>query len=596
MSELNIEGKINRHGFCIKKSSYTTEILNEIKSKFIAKPKTDEDDEKDLEKKKFYVFYEDDTFLVLPKFCYKLKFDFNKKIKYKDNNYKKFKFTITKISYSNQKRKFKTKRKPYDYQQIILDFLDEHFKKCDENNVPKGGILKLDCGAGKTVLASIIAAKLKVKTLIVVPQNPIMEQWIEEFKEFSTAKVGIIQGKKIEIEDKDIVIAMVHSLSLKSYDPSVFKDFGLVIYDEVHHLGAKKFSLCLQKTSFEYTIGLSATPERVDGTMFVINWSVGDILYSMQRELNYRIWIKKINYMSTDMAFKEKKRWFKGRMAFDTQGTLKKMLSIPSRINLVCSVILKLILLDRKILILSNSIEHLSKLCSTVDEELSKLKNKNKDVAEKDYKTHVYIGSTKKNVRENIRINGDIIFATIQLVEEGFNIKRLDTIVFASPVSIPTQKQTKEVKSTKKLVQSIGRILRKNELDDISQVPLVIDFCDELSAFKTWTKKRQTFYDQKKWFVQNYDFKDNKLISIQEDSDKIESDKSVSSNISNTSKNFLMNDNFIFKELKDENFIHNKLIIKKKELDNEFEFDGVNDDMYVDKIKENKTFEDAFKI
>ena len=140
----------------------------------------------------------------------------------------------------------------------------------------------LDCGAGKTVLGHVLASLIGLKTLIIVPTQPIFEQWIEEFEENSNARVGTIQGEKIDVENKDVVIAMLKSVSVKNYNPSIFEGFGLVIYDEVHHFGARVYSKSLQKSSFEYTIGLSATPERIDDTMFVVNWNIGEILYSMQ--------------------------------------------------------------------------------------------------------------------------------------------------------------------------------------------------------------------------------------------------------------------------------------------------------------------------
>ena len=57
---------------------------------------------------------------------------------------------------------------------------------------------------------------------------------------------------------------MIHSISAIDYDQDVLNEFGLVILDEVHHLGSRMFSKTLLKTSAEYTIGLSATPDRAD--------------------------------------------------------------------------------------------------------------------------------------------------------------------------------------------------------------------------------------------------------------------------------------------------------------------------------------------
>ena len=575
---LVINGKLNQYGFCVKKSNFNKDVINTLKEKFVAIPTGFEDTEKEKEKKKFCVFYEDAKYLVLPKFCYKLEFEPDKKISFNNKKYNKIKFSIDKITYKNTKCNIETTRKPYDYQELILDHLLNYFKECDKNKLPKGGIIQLDCGGGKTVLAECLACLLNVKTLIIVPQQPILEQWIDEFKDFSNARIGLIQGPKADVKDKDVVIAMVQSLSLKDYDLSIFEGFGLVIYDEVHHLGARKFSKALQKTSFEDTIGLSATPDRADDTTFVINWNIGEILYSMQRELDYKIWIKRINFTSSNALYKVKNRWFKGRIAANTASTRKNLLSLTSRNNLVCSVIMKLILLNRKILILSETLEHLSKLCLCVDNELSKLRNKGV-IKEDEYKTHVYIGSTKKDSRKFIKQNGNIIFATIQLVEEGFDVKRLNTVVFASPVSIPTDKETKQLKTAKKLIQSIGRILRKNELDSISDVPIVIDFADDLGFYKTWGKRRDIIYRKKKWFVQDYHFKDCEQIeNLDSDSDsETKSNLSKSSNSSKSSKNILKNDKKIFFDIEDEEFIHKNLIIKKDKQGNiEDEF-NIND-------------------
>ena len=61
------------------------------------------------------------------------------------------------------------------------------------------------------------------------------------------AKVGRIQGQIVDIEDKDIVIGMLQSLSMKEYPAEVFQDFGLTIIDETYHIGAEVFSRALFK-------------------------------------------------------------------------------------------------------------------------------------------------------------------------------------------------------------------------------------------------------------------------------------------------------------------------------------------------------------
>ena len=86
------------------------------------------------------------------------------------------------------------------------------------NNDNYGGLLDLYTGAGKTVLALYLLSKIKKKTLIIVHKGFLLDQWIERINQFlPNAKIGKIQGQIIDIEDKDIVIGMLQSLSMKEY-------------------------------------------------------------------------------------------------------------------------------------------------------------------------------------------------------------------------------------------------------------------------------------------------------------------------------------------------------------------------------------------
>ena len=135
-----------------------------------------------------------------------------------------------------------------------------------------GGIISLPCGDGKTCIAINIITKLNVPTLVIVNKSFLLDQWMESIKKFTNARVGIIQGNKIEIDDVDIVIGMLQSLSMKDYHYSIFSKFDMVIIDEVHNVATKVFSKALAKINVTYTIGLSATPKRDDGLSKVFNW------------------------------------------------------------------------------------------------------------------------------------------------------------------------------------------------------------------------------------------------------------------------------------------------------------------------------------
>ena len=97
-----------------------------------------------------------------------------------------------------------------DFQKPIVDAYLNHAKK-------KGsGLLEIHTGAGKTVMGLWCLAALKKKTLIIVHKEFLLRQWIERIEQFlPNARVGRIQASVIDVEDKDIVIGMLQSLSIK---------------------------------------------------------------------------------------------------------------------------------------------------------------------------------------------------------------------------------------------------------------------------------------------------------------------------------------------------------------------------------------------
>ncbi len=389
-----------------------------------------------------------------------------------------------------------------------------------------------------TVIAIYLASLLKLKTLIVVHKEFLQDQWIERIKAFTNASVGIIRQKKVEINN-DIVVGMAHSISCIDYEDDIFKDFGLVIYDEVHHLGSRMFSKCLLKTSAEYTIGLSATPERQDGMMKVVNWCIGDILYKMKKVYDYRVFVKRIFFSSTNPYYKEKKRWIKGAIRPDHNSMIEIITNTPSRTRLIIKMIdmLKCIGGGRKILILSSRIEHLQTIKKGVDKYI---KNANEGHI---YNTYFYMGSTKKGERKLAEKDGDIIFATMQLAEEGLDIDKLNTIILTNPI-----------KMEKSINQSIGRILRKDKLDDMQSIPLVIDICDVLSIYQKWANKRESIYEKNEWFIQDFHFSDEYVESSDNDSSE-----PAQSSATDKITQFITK---MFIDLEDDKFIEDNLIKK----------------------------------
>jgi superfamily II DNA or RNA helicase len=403
-----------------------------------------------------------------------------------------------------------------------------------------------------TMLAIYLSWSLGLKTLVVTHKEFLMEQWKKRIEQFTTAKIGYIRQNKIDVDNKDIVVGMLRSLSTKNYSNDILHQFGLVIYDEVHHTGSRVDSQVLLKTSAEYTIGLSATPDRIDGMTKIINWNIGNILYEMEKKYNYRVLVKKIYFRSNDILFREKKRWFQGRFAPNHTSMTENITKIETRNQLIVNFIDILKSMGRKILILSYRVEHLEKLKNMIDTKIKE------DMETHIYNSYFYMGKTKRTEKDMAEKDGDIIFATMQLAEEGLDISHLDTVIFALPVPIQKDKKSGKIKSSKTLIQSIGRILRNDTLEHLTQIPLVIDISDMFSIYSGWSDKRDEIYTKKNWFMQNYywndsdyQYKTSNNLKISENSETIlKEDKNINPM------------NIVLDDISDEEFIEKNLILK----------------------------------
>lgn len=349
-----------------------------------------------------------------------------------------------------------------------------------------GGILQLPCGFGKTCLAIWLMCQLKVKTLVVVHKEFLLKQWIESINKFAPgAKIGVIQGDKLEIEGSDICIGMLQSISMKNYPADTFDSFNFTVIDECHFLGAKVFSKALFKIVSRYTLGLSATPTRPDGLEKVFKWHIGDVVYSVKREIkgitpraivyHYRHNPKKTNYKEI--------RDKNGNISVTSMLTL--IVENKLRNTFIVEKLLELVAEGRKILVLSERRGHL--------QELDKLFKKSLRLEENESETKVesglFVGGMKEEQRK-ISSECNVIFGTFQIASVGLDISGLDTLVLAT--SKPgIVKNKKGEKLSGSMEQSVGRIFRK---EHTKIRPLIIDIADIFSVFSYQAKKRKDFY------------------------------------------------------------------------------------------------------
>lgn len=157
---------------------------------------------------------------------------------------------------------------------------DTYMEEIICNKYPRN-IIQLPTGKGKSILALHIAQVLKQKTLILVHKDDLVVGWTKDIKLCfgEDIEIGLIKAKSRKVGEQ-ITIATVQTLSrmdeetLKHYT----SQFGLVVQDEVHHVGINVFNI-IDKFNSAYKLGLSATPKRSDGLDFVFDLFFGGICY-----------------------------------------------------------------------------------------------------------------------------------------------------------------------------------------------------------------------------------------------------------------------------------------------------------------------------
>ena len=138
------------------------------------------------------------------------------------------------------------------------------------------GVVVLPTAAGKTYLAQLAMESTPRTTLIVVPTLDLMHQWYAQIeKAFPNAEVGLLGGGSRD--RTPILIATYNSAAIHA--ETLGNRYALQIFDECHHLPTDFFKVIAEYVIAPYRLGLTATPERSDGTHRHLDALIGKIVY-----------------------------------------------------------------------------------------------------------------------------------------------------------------------------------------------------------------------------------------------------------------------------------------------------------------------------
>ena len=144
----------------------------------------------------------------------------------------------------------------------------------------KRGVLELPTGSGKTVIGIAAVERLGTPSLVGVPTIDLLEQWRGELKREFDVPVGQLGGGEQRVAD--VTVSTYDSAYLRADE--LGDRFGLVVFDEVHHLGGEGYRDIARLLAAPARLGLTATFERPDGAHEVVAGLLGPLVHRVAAE------------------------------------------------------------------------------------------------------------------------------------------------------------------------------------------------------------------------------------------------------------------------------------------------------------------------
>jgi len=285
------------------------------------------------------------------------------------------------------------------------------------------GVLCAPTAFGKTVAAASIISRRGVSTLILVHRIELLKQWqqrLNVFLDVAKGMIGTIGGGKSK-PSGSIDIAVMQSVSRQGEVNPLVENYGQIIVDECHHVGATSFDAILKKTKAKFVLGLTATPIRRDGLQPIIFMQCGPIRHKARRSAS----------APNDLEVRPVSRHERIELGPDAgiQDVFRYLANDVLRTESIALEIKTAFESGRKVLVLTERTEHLDAIRFALEEKVPM--------------PFVLHGKMSKKQRATLieELNAlppevpRILLATGKLVGEGFDHPPLDTLVLAMPVS-----------------------------------------------------------------------------------------------------------------------------------------------------------------
>jgi len=331
------------------------------------------------------------------------------------------------------------------------------------------GVLCAPTAFGKTVTAAAMIARRGVNTLVLVHRTELLKQWQERLQSFlgvGKGVVGTIGGGKAKPTGK-IDIAVMQSLSRQGEVNPLVENYGHVIVDECHHVGAASFDAILKQAKAKYVLGLTATPIRRDGQQPIIFMQCGPTRHTAAKPTG----------APHDLAVTPCMLHSRIDLPQEAgiQDVFRHLAIDQARTDAIAAEVINVYGQGRKVLVLTERTEHLDAIQTALGDKVPSLFVLHGRIAKKQRAALIAeLGALPPDAAR-------VLLATGKLVGEGFDHPPLDTLVLAMPVSW---------KGT--LQQYAGRLHREHATKTDVRI---IDFVDtgHPALLRMWDKRQRGY-------------------------------------------------------------------------------------------------------
>ena len=308
----------------------------------------------------------------------------------------------------------------------------------------ESGVLVAPPGSGKTVIACALIAERGVRTAVIVNRAELAGQWRErliEFLDIDDKQIGQYGAGRRKLRHV-VDIFMLQSVTHRSADPTLLNEYGLVIVDECHSLGAAATEAAIRQVAVKHWLGLTATPYRADQMDDIITMQCGPVRHTMtdSQQFGKELVVHASGFQSEET----------GADGPSMQAIYTELAADEDRNQAIAQDALDAYRTGRNCLILSNRVDHVEKLA---------------DILRPDAAVFVLHGRLHQKERRQVRTKlaerdstePFVLVAIDKVAGEGFDLPSLDTLFLASPIAFKGR-----------IVQQLGRISRSSREGDVA--------------------------------------------------------------------------------------------------------------------------------